>query len=88
MIRVIVIGMIIGALWVTSIGVVYWQTRTKWVDLGRSSGEISGLADAMNTLCKFATPGPAQLQADASIVVKANIATLHRHGDLVEIRCE
>ncbi len=85
MIRTIIAGMII---WVTSISVVYWQTRTKWEGLGKSTGEIIGRADVFLTLCEFASSGPTHLQPDASIYSKASVITLRRKGNLVEIRCK
>lgn len=88
MIRAILFGTVILTISATITGAVYWHTREKWHDLGKLTGRTNGLSIALQRLCKLAAPGPTHSKPDEAIVVKANVATLRRHGDLVEIRCK
>lgn len=71
-----------------SISATYFHTRTKWFELGQHSGEITGMATALDIVCGMASSGQPHAFSDAQLVVKSGIATFVRRGDLVEIRCE
>ncbi len=67
---------------------VYEQTRTKWHELGRKTGQIQGKAEVMTALCKFAEQGKPPVKAGYVIAVKANQLSVIKSDDGLKLYCE
>jgi hypothetical protein len=66
----------------------YTQTRTKWQELGRKTGEVQGKAEVMTALCKFAEQGKPPVKAGYVLAVKANQLSAVQSDSGLKLYCE
>ncbi|WP_420337100.1 hypothetical protein [Roseibium sp.] len=70
----------VAVLWAGSIYVTYDLTRTKWHSLGRTTGEISGQAMVLKSLCEASSPGEPTTEVIWSYSIKAEQVELTPDG--------
>ncbi|MBV7255915.1 hypothetical protein KCG44_03855 [Pacificimonas sp. WHA3] len=85
----IILLVAIGLLMTISlVAAVYWQTRTKWYELGLSAGSINLKYEIVAELCEYGIKAPPPRTPDVQIGVKTAAFSLISENGQVLIFCQ